>query len=462
MQDVLDYIEQHRDEYIALVQRACQQPSISTQNVGIREMAELCREMLADVGADASIVPVDGGFPVVLGQIDGPSRRTLNIYNPYDVQPPEPLDLWESDPFAADVRDGRIWARGVADNKGHLVARICAVDAWRNMRGNLPLTLRFIYEGEEEIGSPNLERFVAEHQSEITPADGCIWEGGGRDFNGRVRLSCGLKGICYVELAVESVNTDMHSSRATIVPNAAWRLVWALNTMKDEQERVLIKGFYDRVLPPTVEEHNILEETPFDEADFLRTFGLERFLLDLAGQRLKLKDMFEPTCTICGVESGYTGDGLKTVLPKAARAKIDMRLVPDQDPHEIARLLRAHLDAHGFSDISVALLAAEHPARTDLSAPLVTAVANAVRRVHGHEPVIVPITPGSGPMYVLCQAIGVPSVSGPGGGNPNSRIHAPNENMYVDDYINAIKGMAVVFDEFARIRRHAGRERRQG
>lgn len=450
MQDVLDFIDQHRDEYLALIQRACQQPSISTQNIGIQEMAELCRSMLIDVGAEARVVPIEGGNPVVFGQINGPSSRILNIYNHYDVQPPEPLELWHSDPFAADIRDGRIWARGVADNKGHLVARICAIDAWRKTRGDLPLTIRFIYEGEEEIGSPNLERFVDEHRSEITPADGCIWEGGGKDFNGRVRLSCGLKGICYVELSVQSVNTDMHSSRATIVPNAAWRLVWALSTLKDEQERVLINGFYDQVLEPTIEEQNIIEETPFDEADFLRTFELDNFLLNLTGQQLKIKDMFQPTCTICGIESGYTGEGLKTVLPKAATAKVDMRLVPDQDPHEIFRLLRAHLGAHGFTDVKATLLAAEHPAKTDLDAPLVTAVVSAVQRVHGHDPVIVPITPGSGPMYVLCQAIDIPSVSGPGGGNPDSKIHAPNENMYVEDYVNAIKGMAVVFDEFSR------------
>jgi acetylornithine deacetylase/succinyl-diaminopimelate desuccinylase-like protein len=451
VQDILDYIEENRQRYIEMIQNACRQPSISTQGIGIDEMAALCRDMLNGVGASAEIVPIEGGHPVVLGKIDGPSPRVLNIYNHYDVQPPEPLELWESDPFAADIRDGRIWARGVADNKGHLVARICAVDAWRNVRGGLPLNIRFIYEGEEEIGSTNLERFVEEHRARITPADGCIWEGGGRDFNGRVRLSCGLKGICYVELSLECANTDMHSSRATIVPNPAWRLVWALNTLKDEQERVLIDGFYDRVREPSVEDQNILEETPFDEQEFLEMFGLERFLLNLTGQQLKLKDMFQPTCTICGIESGFTEPGgLKTVLPKAALAKIDMRLVPDQDPREIRDLLRAHLDRHGFSDIEVTLLAAEHPARTAIDAPLVKAVAEAVRQVHGHDPVIVPITPGSGPMYALCQAIDVPSVSGPGGGNPDSRIHAPNENMYVEDYINAIKGMAVLFDEFAR------------
>jgi acetylornithine deacetylase/succinyl-diaminopimelate desuccinylase-like protein len=449
MNDILEYIDQHRDEYIAMLQRACQQPSISTQNVGIPEMAELCRSMLANVGVEARIVPIEGGNPVVLGTVEGPSQRVLNIYNHYDVQPPEPLDLWESDPFAAEIRDGRVWARGVADNKGHLVARICALDAWRNVRGDLPLTMRFIYEGEEEIGSPNLERFVHEHRAEITPADGCIWEGGGKGFDGRVRLSAGLKGICYVELFVRSVNTDMHSSRASIVPDAAWRLIWALSSLKGPDERVQIKGFYDRVLAPTAAEEEALRQIPFEEEEFLRTFDLEQFLLGLHGQELKIKDMFQPTCTVCGFVSGYTAPGLKTVLPKEASAKLDMRLVPDQDPVEIYQLLRDHLDANGFRDVETRLLAAEHPAKSDLNAPLIKTVQSVVRELYGHDPITVPMNPGSGPMYVLCQALGIPSVSSPGGGNPDSKGHAPNENMYVEDYVNAIKGMAMVFERFA-------------
>lgn len=450
MEDILRYVDTQRERYIGMIQRACQQPSISTQDIGIGEMAELCREMLTAVGATARVVPIADGNPVVIGQIDGPGGRVLNLYNHYDVQPPEPLELWASDPFSAEVRDGRIWGRGVADNKGHLVARICAIDAWRHTRGALPLTIRCICEGEEEIGSPNLERFVHEHPDLITPADGCIWEGGGKDFNGRVRLSCGLKGICYVELSARGANTDLHSSRATIVPNPAWRLIWALASLKGPDERIAIEGFYDRVLAPTPVEEQALTTMPFEEAEFLQTFGLDRFLLDLHDLPLKVKDLFEPTCTVCGFGSGYTGPGIKTVLPGAASAKVDMRLVPDQDPNEVYQLLRAHLDRHGFADIETRLVAAEHPAKTDLGAPLVRAVETVVRQLHGHEAVTVPITPGSGPMYVLCQALGIPAVSGPGGGNPDSKIHAPNENMIVEDYLNAIKGMAMLFDEFAR------------
>lgn len=451
MDDILQYIDDQQNRYINLVQQACRQPSISAQDVGIMDMAMLCQSMLESVGADVQIITMDNANPVILGSISGNGSRVINIYNHYDVQPPEPLNLWESEPFAADVRNGRIWARGISDNKGHLVARICAVDAWRHVRGELPLTVRFIYEGEEEIGSPNLPRFVDAYRNLITPADGCIWEGGYKDFDGRINLYCGVKGMCYVELSARSASTDMHSSKASIVPDAAWRLIWALSTLKGPDERIQIDGFYDRVKPLTPREEDALAHISFDEEPFLQSNGLGHFLLNLSGMSLKVKDMFEPTCTVCGFESGYTGSGIKTVLPCSAVAKIDMRLVPDQRPEEIFSLLRAHLDRHGFSDIEARLLASENPAKSDLDAPIIGAVSSVVQRLYGHDPVIIPMQAGTGPMYPLCQALGIASVAGPGGGNPESRIHAPNENMFVNDFINAIKGMAMLFEEFASI-----------
>jgi acetylornithine deacetylase/succinyl-diaminopimelate desuccinylase-like protein len=446
MQDIYDYIDQHADEYVQRLQALCRQPSIAAQNRGMAETADMVRALLSGIGAETRVLPTQG-YPVVFGQISGEASKTLSFYDHYDVQPPEPLELWQSDPFAAEVRDGRIWARGVADNKGNLVARACAVEAYQKVRGTLPLRVKFVVEGEEEIGSPHLPAFAADH-SALLAADGCIWEAGYKDTQGRPEIYLGVKGILYVELRASGANIDLHSSWATVIPNPAWRLVWALSTLKDQDEQILIPGFYDAVREPTPEEIDALERMGFDEDGVLRHLGLDRFLKELSGTDLLVKHIFQPTCTICGIGSGYQGTGSKTVLPNQAFAKIDFRLVPDQDPHRIHELLRQHLDTQGFADIEIELLGPEHPARTPMDDPLADVVVDTARQVYGVEPVVYPLTAGTGPMYDLCQKLGIPAVS-TGVGNAESNNHAPNENIFVADYIQGIKHIALIMDSYA-------------
>ncbi|HET9016044.1 MAG TPA: M20/M25/M40 family metallo-hydrolase [Thermomicrobiaceae bacterium] len=447
MEDVYRYVDAHRDAYVALAQRLCRQPSISAQGIGIAETAELVRQLLTDIGAEARLVPIEGGNPVVYAEL-GAGSRTLSFYNHYDVQPPEPLDLWHSDPFAAEVRDGRIWARGIADNKGNIASRIAAIDAYQHVRGHLPLRVKFIIEGEEEIGSPRLERFTHEHP-DLCQADGNIWESGSKDVDGRPVVSLGMKGICYVELRVRSTSHDLHSSLGASVPNAAWRLTWALSTLKGPDERVRIPGFYDRVVAPTEHDREILAALPDNEERRKGLYGIDGFVTGLGGRELQLKEYFQPTCTICGLESGYTGQGTKTVLPAAAMAKVDFRLVIEQDPNEIAALLRKHLDAQGFPDVEVELLSAEHPARTSSDSPIVKVVVEAHRELDGKEPVVVPTSLGTGPAYVVVHQFGIPFPSS-GVGHADSRAHSPNENIYVEDYVTGIKRAARIMDGFAR------------
>ncbi len=283
MQDVYQYIDDHRDEYLKQVQNLCRQPSISAQNIGIQETAEYVKRMLEAIGASARIVPIEGGNPVVYAEI-GSGSRTLSFYNHYDVQPPEPLELWDTDPFAANIVDGRIVARGVADNKGNIASRICAIDAYQKVRGSLPLRVKFLIEGEEEIGSPRLERFTAEHP-DLVQADGNIWESGSKDVDGRPIISLGLKGICYVELRVRSVARDLHSSLGASVPNAAWRLNWALSTLKGPDERIRIPGFYDRVIAPTEHDLSILSKLPDTEASRKELYHIDQFVTGLQRAR---------------------------------------------------------------------------------------------------------------------------------------------------------------------------------
>jgi acetylornithine deacetylase/succinyl-diaminopimelate desuccinylase-like protein len=448
MQKIFDYIDQHTDTFVARLQSLCRQPSIAAQNTGMTETAGMVAELLKQIGAQTQILPTEG-YPVVFGQIQGRASRTLAFYDHYDVQPPEPLELWHSDPFGAEIRNGRIWARGVADNKGNLVARICAVEAYRKVRGELPLAVKFVVEGEEEIGSPNLPPFAEAHP-DLLAADGCIWEAGYKDTRGRPEIYLGVKGILYVELRASGASSDLHSSWATVVPNPIWRLVWALNCLKDADERILIPGFYDPVRAPTPDEIAALERMDFDEQGQLVQLGLDRYLGDLTGIPLLVKHLFQPTCTVCGISGGYEGPGSKTVLPNRAFLKIDFRLVPDQDPYQVYDQLRRHLDSQGFPDIEIEVLGPEYPARTAMDDPLVEVVVGTAREVYGVEPVVYPLTAGTGPMYDLCQKFGIPAVS-TGVGNAESNNHAPNENVVIADFIQGIKHIVRVMEDYAAI-----------
>ncbi|GIV81046.1 MAG: peptidase M20 [Anaerolineae bacterium] len=445
MDDILQVVEERREVYLDWLVQLCQQPSIAAQNVGMAETAHLVERLLAGIGASARQIPT-AGYPVVYGEVGGTGDKTLSFYNHYDVQPPEPLDEWHSDPFTPTVRDGVFYARGVADNKGNLVARLAAVDAYLRARGSLPVNVKFIFEGEEEIGSPHLASFAEQHQNLIR-ADGCIWEAGYCDVQGHREVYLGLKGILYVELIARQANVDLHSMWAAIVPSAAWHLLRALGTLKDGQDRVLIPGFYDDVLPPSAADLDALAHMPFDEDARRQQLGLRAFINGLTGPALREKYVFQPTCNICGIESGYTGEGLKTVLPHEARCKLDFRLVPNQDPHKLFDQLRAYLAAGGFGDIEVKLSAALHPARTATDHPFAQLVIRGIREVYGHEPVVYPLIPGSGPMYDLCQRYGIPAVS-VGVGNANSRNHAPNENIRLDDFFQGIAHLIYILDQF--------------
>jgi acetylornithine deacetylase/succinyl-diaminopimelate desuccinylase-like protein len=446
LEGIYSYIEQNKEQYIRWLQELCRQPSVAAQNRGMQETAGMVQDYIKDIGGIARSIATSG-YPVIYGYFDSGKKRTLSFYNHYDVQPEDPINLWESDPFGAEIRDGKMYARGVADNKGNLMARLAAVHAYQQVRGDLPINIKFIVEGEEEIGSVHLEEFVHNHK-DLLQADGCVWEFGYKNADGRLQVSLGVKGMCYVELVCTGANTDMHSANAAIIENPAWRLIWALSTLKTPDEKVQIKGFYDKVAALSDRDKMALEKMIYNEQDTLKKLELDSFLLNLHGAALKEKLIFQPTCTVCGFVSGYTGEGAKTVLPAEARVKLDFRLVPNQDPEEIFQLLRKHLDEHGFADIEMQSFTKEHAARTPLENPLAESIVSTAKNVYGTEPTIMPMSPGTGPMYILCQSLGIPSVS-VGVGNFASNNHAPNENIDVDDYIQGIKHIAAIIEDFA-------------
>jgi acetylornithine deacetylase/succinyl-diaminopimelate desuccinylase-like protein len=442
------FIATNVDTFIDQLARLCAQPSISAQSIGIDTCAELVATMLQEQGFAAEVAPT-GGHPVVYGEGQGRSQSTLLFYLHYDVQPPEPLDLWHSPPFQLDRRDGKLFARGASDDKGHIVCRLAALAAIRQVTGELPCNVKFVIEGEEEIGSPNMTSFVQANQEKLG-ADGCIWEFGSVDHSGAPTLTLGMRGICYVELSVQTASLDAHSGLAgSIFPNAAWRLVWALNTLKDAQEQILIPGFYDDVLPISERDLALLAQLPDESADMKEMYGLDGFLKGITGGlELNRAAVFEPTCTICGLNAGYQGPGSKTVLPAQATAKVDFRLVPDQSPDDILEKLRHHLDAHGFSDVAITYLGGTRPAKTDADHPFVQIAIEAARSVYGRDPVVEPLIGGSGPNYPFIHILGLPVVSA-GVGYPGGRVHAPNEHIRVDDFIQGIRHTAHIVTAFA-------------
>lgn len=441
------YLDAHLEDSIAELSKLCAQPSVSAQNWGLKETAALVGEMLRKRGFKVEITPT-AGAPIVYGVLKGRSEKTLMIYNHYDVQPAEPLELWETPPFEPTIRDGKLFARGVSDDKGHFTYRLFAIDALLAEHSELPCTVKWVLEGEEEVSSAHLHGYV-EANVEKLACDACIWEFGGVDHNETPNQSLGLRGICYVELSVTTANQDCHSGLGgSIFPNAAWRLVWALNSLKDANEHILIPGFYEHVVPPSARDRELIAALPETAEEYKKRYGLDHFLNGLTGGvELRVAEVFQPTCTICGLTSGYQGPGSKTVLPAKASAKVDFRLVPDQTPEDILKKLRAHLDAQGFTDIEIAFLGGEAPARTDPDDPFVNLVVEAARDVYGVPQQINPMVGGSGPNAIFQKALKVPIVTA-GAGYPGTGAHAPNENLRLDLYLKAAKHMVRILKAF--------------
>jgi acetylornithine deacetylase/succinyl-diaminopimelate desuccinylase-like protein len=437
---VASYLETHADEAQTLLERLCRQPSVAAQGLGMAEMADLTEALLREAGFGTQRFAVDGAPPAIYGELRGSGDYTVLLYNHYDVQPAEPLELWQSPPFEPTVRGGKLYARGAADNKGEIAARLAAIRALRAAHGTLPVTLRWIIEGEEEIGSTHFDAIIAPH-TDLLRADGCLWEGDGFDPTDRPQMTLGCKGLLYVQLDVQGTGIDAHSGAAPILPSAAWRLVQALATLRAPGGKIRIPGFYDAVLAPTLDQLDALEQQPDTDEQIRETYGVTRFNDGLTGLELRKRQAFTPTCNIAGLVSGYTGEGSKTVLPAHAMCKIDFRLVPDQDPADILAKLRAHLDAEDYGDIKTTVFGNAEPVVTPLETPFVRHVAALAESFAGTKPSITPIGGGTLPLLgSLRRRLGLPGLSAPGNAAYwGSGAHAPNEHIRLDDLRRAVR-----------------------
>jgi len=393
---------------------------------------------LGPLGAATERLTFDSAPDVLLAHL-GSGERTVLVYDHYDVQPVDPVSLWKKDPFVPALENGLLYARGVADNKGDLVARLAAFEVYRDHFGELPVRLKLLIEGEEEVGSPSFPE-VVERYADKLGADGCIWEGAGVNHAGAPELVFGAKGLAYLELVCNGLNDDQHSSVAVYAPSPVWRLVEALATLRDVDGRVLVDGFYEDVLAPTPEDLTALETLPFDEEAEKQRLGISEFVGGASGLELLTRAHFEPTCNIAGIHAGFTvPGGSKTVLPKQALAKLDLRLVPEQVPEDIVAKIRAHLKAHDFGDISVTTLGLEHPARSPMDSLIGRAATIACEPVYDLPPAVSPLMIATGPMHPIAHFLGIPTVSPAGVCRPDSKIHAPNENVAVTDFLDTIE-----------------------
>ena len=436
-------------EALDLTQELCRKPSVSAEERALGETADLVETLLTGAGFETRQLEVDGAPPAVYGELAGNGDASLLLYNHYDVQPVDPIELWDSPPFEPTLRDDRLYARGAADNKAEIGVRLATIRALREAGDGLPLTIRWIVEGEEEVGSPHFDAIV-EQNADLLRADGCLWEGSGLALDGRPEIALGVKGNLAVRLDVQALSADAHSGNAAVLPSAPWRLHAALESIRAADGTVRVQGFHHAVREPSERARQaVAEQSPSIEDELREFFGVQEFIDGLTGEALRERLTFAPTCNICGIHTGYGGPGVKTVLPAHATAWMDFRLVPDQRPAEIFDLLRAHLDSQGFEDVALTLLASAEPAATPPEDPFASRVIAVAERVIGKSPSIFPIAPASLPIVTSLQRhLGLPGLSAPD--NPvygGSAAHAPNEHVRVEDFAPAIEFTIAVFDE---------------
>lgn len=440
-----DDVEQYALDNLKNVTDYLRIPSISAQNKGINETNEWIMNQFQELGAAKVEKWTDqGGNPVVFAEFSGKSDKTVLFYNHYDVQPPEPLDEWKTKPFEPTVVGNKLVARGVCDDKGELMSRLTVVKYF-NEHGGIPVNLKFFVEGEEEIGSPDVGMYVRAHSDELQ-ADVCIWEGGGKDESENFQIVCGAKGIISFNLHVKTATADLHSSLASYADNAAWRLVQALASLRTSDNRIAVDGFYNDIEKLTSTEENAIESMDLDADKVRANYGLTRpFVYEDPRKEL----VNGATMTINGINAGYTGAGVKTIIPKEATAKLDCRLAPNQDPKKILNLISRQLEKNGYGDVKLEYLLGEDAFRSDLDHPFVKLNQQVANEVYTAEKVrLIPNMPGGGPMKQFSDSIHAPIVM-VGIHYSGSHPHSPNENIRLDDFKQGTYFLARLLEEYA-------------
>ncbi len=420
-------------------------PSVSATGEGIAEMGPRVVERLRAAGATADLVETGVSHPAVIGEI-GAGPRTVLFYDHYDVQPPGNLAAWATPPWEPTLIDGVLHGRGVADDKGELLARIHAVEAWQATFGPLPLRVRYLIEGAHEIGSPGLAELVATNRDRLT-ADACLSEGTGRDDAGNVTINLGCRGFVSVELKLAIRGRTLASMYGGLLVSAPRLLMDAVASVVGPDGALLIDGADERVQTGTPEDLAMLERLPWDEDDIRRSLDVDGFAGGMSGMPLIRRYVLEPFVALCSFTSGDPSWGL--VIPGEATARLDIRLVPGLDPDTVVDLLRSHLARRGFSDVSIQVLAAVGPDRIDPGEPVVAAAIAAATDAEGRVPVVYPLMPAYSASRVFRDGLGTPVLFASAVTNATSNLHAANENIVVDEYAAYVRFLGRFLDRFA-------------
>ncbi|MGE5821670.1 MAG: M20/M25/M40 family metallo-hydrolase [Nitrososphaerota archaeon] len=448
-------VESEIDTLTSQLQQLIRVPSVSAKKqLTITKCAELVSEIMSKAGIKSELLKLDYNSeeiaPVVYGEVkskNNPDGKTILFYNHYDVQPPEPIELWDDDPFSGKIDGNLIFGRGASDDKGELITRIKAVQYFLDETGDVPCNVKFIIEGEEEVGSSHLEKYLIKYRQKFS-CDATIWEFGYIDENETPIISLGMKGLLCVELHAICANADLHSSLAVLVENPAWRLVHALKTIRDENGTITIKNWHEDIRDFSAEELECIKQEDFDISDFKKNYGLSNIFNENDTEKMKKASVGGVTSNISGLFSGYIGEGSKTVLPSKAMAKLDFRLVPEMKPEKQFELLRDHFDSNGFKDIQLKFLSGEPACRIPVNNEFVKLVEASALEEFGK--VIKSISSsGTGPMWYFNNILKCPCVS-IGCTYKYSRIHSPNEFVRIDLIKKTTKCIGNIIERFGK------------
>jgi len=458
MNEVVDFINVHRDRYVEELKEYLAIPSISAlpqHAADVRRAAQWTADAIARAGMQNVRVIDTPGSPVVYGDwLNAPGKPTILFYGHYDVQPVDPINLWTTPPFEASVRDGEIYARGAADDKGQVFMHIKAVEAHLQKAGRLPLNIKFFIEGEEEVGSVHLDAFVRAHKADLA-ADVVVISDSPMFDRGIPSICYGLRGLAYFQIDLRGTASDLHSgSFGGAVANPAFILATVLAQMKDKGNgHVRIPGFYDDVRPLSEAERAEWRKLPFNETRYRKDLGAPKLWGEKGYSTLE-RVWARPTFEVNGLLSGFTGEGAKTVLPAVAMAKVSMRLVPDQDPKKIGDLFEAFVRkvAPRSVELTVTRMQGGKPWMADFDNVYVRAAGRAIEKGFGKAPVF-NREGGSIPVVSTFQEeLGVPSVLF-GVGLPDENAHAPNEKLDLGNFHNGVIASAYLYDEIAAVTR---------